>query len=673
MASNHERCLHRTRRRAGRRRHTSLIAGLIPAVFVLFLCRIGAGAETLAEKLPPETILYAQVDINRIVEDGTAYLRFVDPEVAERVAFQIEVLHDALKQFLAAREFTPALLDALPRVKCHVVVMGRETQRNLDPNDGEGEPTDKVTFTTSVVVETPDEEMAADFLEQFKALSEWLREQHPGDELYKWREIQVDQGEMMAFGNDSLLGRFGRYLILSGKRPDKLWQALVAPARPSLADSDWYRRAISFTAVAERPFAYVLANTAELFRLIEVQMRRELQAIKKKESQKAGRAGDGLEEWDEPSWRMQRAQNKLDSFLMVKKLLSLDQLQYAGMRLALAANEQRAIVDFAASLQLGTRPAVALLAILDGGHEFEMPAATGAWEGMALFWRLGLSDLLDAVVEAADPQTKMQIQFAQMMVKTQTGLDFFDVIKQLAGDMYLFVDFTMTQREVPHWNQETRQMETRTVPVPQAQVLFLLGLNDPEAFRATLTQLFTQLAALGAGQFIKKQSYLGADAYLIGPGAGALDADPENAAAMAIVGRYLGLGTWKQVTSLIRRGQQPGPGGGKLAALVARHGQGNILLVVPRALNQKLQKMLQGLGQKNQLEQALEKLKDIELPLEDEQLAADIRRALVILVKDANTLVEKLNELGPELPAVHGRLKGRFYNLRQRSILRKDK
>ena len=242
MVSNRERCLH------GRRRHTFLIAGLIPAVFVLFLCRIGASAETLAEKLPPETILYAQVDINRIVEDGTAYLRFVDPEVAERVVFQIGFLHGALKQFAAAHEFTPALLDALPRVKCHVVVMGRETQRNLDPNDGEGEPTDKVTFTTSVVVETPDEEMAADFLEQFKALSERLHE--------KWREIQVDQGEMIQLDVDNFFwGRIGRYLVISSKRPDKLWQALVAPARPSLADSDWYRRAISFTAIAERPFA----------------------------------------------------------------------------------------------------------------------------------------------------------------------------------------------------------------------------------------------------------------------------------------------------------------------------------------------------------------------------------------------------------------------------------
>ena len=74
---------------------------------------------------------------------------------------------------------------------------------------------------------------------------------------------------------------------------------------------------------------------------------------------------------------MQWAQKKLDSFLMVKRLFSLDQIQYVGMRMALAANEQRAIVDFGASLQLGPRPAAALRVAAAGIRSMAVSDALG--------------------------------------------------------------------------------------------------------------------------------------------------------------------------------------------------------------------------------------------------------------------------------------------------------
>ncbi len=167
-----------------------------------------------------------------------------------------------------------------------------------------------------------------------------------------------------------------------------------------------------------------------------------------------------------------------------------------------------------------------------------------------------------------------------------------------------------------------------------------------------------------------KRSFLASDIFLIGPGAGADGAEPDgvDSFAAAVVGRQLAVGSWEEVTGLVRRA---GAGADEsVSTFIEAHSSANLLMFVPGSFSKKLQKLMKADGE-NPYEDIRKELENLdELPIEDEQLRERLLGAIKRFVEGLLVVAEK-SEAGSADAYLHGERQGDFYEIRMKSEIKK--
>ena len=625
----------------------SMVASSAALVFLPLQGHTGSAhaAEPLAHTLPERTVLYAEVDVGAAAEGLMAYLRFIDADHAEGLRQNTVELVACLKELAARYEFTPLAADRIAELRLYTVLMAKDepevkTHTYRTPKwdhekgeriEGEFEEhtyTTRKEFTFSVVAEMPSEEVAADLVKQVRALSERASEGRP-EGFKHLREVDVNEGVMVAFpAAATTLGHLGPYVVFSDAKPAELWAALAGGADPSLADSPVYGR---LTREGERPCALLHVNLATLIEKLQESLLRNLEEAEEQygPAPEAG-AGGGF---DQGAFRVQMARASLDAFLTFEKLLSLDRLGAAGVGIGIGGGDGSAVSRATALLQYREPVSPVLDLILDSGHALEAPEV-GERDGVVLMARLGLKELFEAVKENLEPKLLQPLAMVEGVLKMQVGYDIAGILDAFAGDVCLCMDFVRKEIDSRRWDPETRQVVTEKVMAPVPEGLFLIGVEDAEAFSRMLSEIVTRVtAAPGAGAVVGKRSFLATDVYVLGPGAVDEDAEPDgiNSFAAAVVGRHLAVGSWREITGLIRRA---GAGtDARLAEFVSRHPDANLLMFVPDSFNKKFRDLMKAEGEDpyEELRKGLAELDD--LPVEDADLRDRFRGAIERLVE----------------------------------------
>ncbi|MHC4251051.1 MAG: hypothetical protein ACYS9X_18170 [Planctomycetota bacterium] len=649
------------------------------------LVQVASAEETLARRLPERTVLYAEVDVGGAVESLMEYLRFVDPRHAEGLEFNARELIECLKETAAQREFAPRVMDGLADLRLYAVMMAKDepevkTHTYRTPKwdhekgeriEGEFEEhtyTTRKEFALSLVAETPSEEIAADFLEQFRALQERLAD---GAERgrFVWREVEVDAGEMMT--NPSMgrfLGRLDRYVVFSNTNPVELWAALVGGADPSLADSAVYRR---LRQEGEGPAAVVHLNLAALIEKLQESLLRDLEEAEAKHGPVDADAGMGGG-FDQGAFQVQMAQASLDAFLTFEKLLSLDKLRAAGASVSISAGERSATSVVTATLHMADPISPVLDLILDSGRPFEAPEV-GERDGILFMARLGLKEIYAAATEALAPEYMQAVAVAGGFLKAQVGYDIAEILEVFAGDVSLYVDFVRKEVDRRRWDPETEEVVTERVVEPAPAMLFLVGVEDAEAFSRMLSGIVSRLSgAPGGNPFLGKRTFLASDVYLIGPGAAEEGAEPDGMSsfAAAVVGRHLAVGAWKDVTDLVRRAGSGARADDRVSGLLAERPSANLFMFIPGSFNTRFRELMKAEGEDpfDEIKKDLARLG--RLPVEDEELRERLRSSIERLVEGLLAVAEK-GEAGSAGAHGWGERRDGFYEIRVHSEVRK--
>jgi hypothetical protein len=146
--------------------------------------------------------------------------------------------------------------------------------------------------------------------------------------------------------------------------------------------------------------------------------------------------------------------------------------------------------------------------------------------------------------------------------------------------------------------------------------------------------------------------------YLVGPGAGAPDADPAQMSliALAVMDRFLCLGLWRDITAAMRRAQEPA-GEDQLRRAVERFPGANLLLTT------SLKDLQRTLGPPQASLQGLREALNPETLLPDDpENSRKLSGALRGLLDVMDSLSKKA-ERSP-LGVIHGQLLGDTYRVR---------
>jgi len=660
---------------------------LLPAI-----ARAQADGDVLAARLPADsTMLYVEVDVKGLLEGGQAFLSAIDEEVAESVAHQVAELREVVKEIAATHEFSPALMDKLSQVRGYFVIVMKDEpevivrQRRryrfdevatdieayaiplqLDSDimlDDWEEQTyeEKVYFVSSFVLEAPQEEDAVDFLEEVKALLDRQMEKDP-ELAFERVDHEVEQGELIGAPDGETVGRIGRYIVISERNPKELWAALMAQSDETVADLPGYRR---LTAGEGPVHALVLVNLELVIRRSEQELADELEQARQE-------TADAEE--DGENWRLRFAQAQYDSFLLTKKLFSLDKMQQTGAILRFDSEDGGGNVGLLAVLALGNPISPVLEELLTGSGSFA-PPSIGKPEAARAMARVKLKTIYLAVIEtltSSNPGAAEQFAAGMAAMKMEIGTDVGEILDMLASDVYLFVDVARKEvsrqryemdEETEEWKVVTEKRE-ETVP----EVTLLWALEDPQAARDTLSAVFATVSSKPYGAaLVKKRTYQETDVYCLGMGVSDEESYPDgsSAYALAIVGRCVTTGSWESVTAIIRRirsGQLQTDAG--LAALVQEHPDSNLLILAPAALQRKLFDMVffpEG-ADTDIFSFMLEELESEDFDVEDEELADRLRDVLRGLIGVARTLDAKARENLGDIRA-SGTHRGAFYEV----------
>jgi hypothetical protein len=652
---------------------------LSAALFLVFLAARPAAAADLAGKLPQDTIFYAQVDVRRMLDEMHKYNTFVDAEAAGGLAHELAELHKSFKEAATGHEFSPQLMDKILDARVYAVIMAKakpavKTHSYEFPvEDDNGVVrktkrtfTDTTRFTFSMVVETT-EDAAADFMVQIKAMAEREHKKNPEAKGSAYKEVKVDQGEMIsdAEGNFTL-GRIGPYLAASDSEPTELWACLTSAAKPekTLADADLYQR---YLKAKPRSVALALVNLESLIVRHEAQLKDKVDEARKAKAAKPAegvKEGEGEEPNDDGELEYAEFQHK--QFQVMKKMFGLDQVRFAGLNICIESDEKNVSTGVQATLQCGEKMSPVMKGILDGGKRFQVPEI-GEQSGMAIFLRVGAKEILQGVLESLDEKTVANFNESMDQMKKLSGATLPEIVDQLSGDIYLFVNMVEKEKKVRKWNPETENLDTTTVKAPVPELLWLVGVNDREAFNKILT---TAINTLQANPFlskaVKKRTYQGDDVFLVGDLQGD-DALPDglNSYAVVVVDRYLSFGTWNDVTALIRRAKAAEKGANEpLAAAVAKAPEANLFFGVYKTFIKKMEQMQKAGGDgADKFKMLGELIDEGEIPFADAALNEKIKTSLKRLVKNGLSLAEKGQELGPAFEFVRGGLNGSVYEI----------
>ncbi len=654
------------------------------AVLVLVMSW-NAGAAEIAERLPESTTFYMEFDLGKVLELSQKNLEMVDQERAAAVIFQVRALRDQVKELLANDEVTLQLLDHPEGCKGYVVVLPlpeplveKHTYKaqKWDPKTGqpiEGEFEehtweDTTSYSVAVILETT-AELAADTIAQIKVLVAREHEKEGGEGV-AYTEAEVERGEAIIIGEEKVfLGRMDNLIVFSNPQPKELWRALLEPVEKSLAASELYKR---YTPGGVRPLTMGFVNIASLVMKGEESLRAAVEAARKKQGEENGKKPEGgennAEDFEMPgNFELIMAESALKQFLLMKNLFSLDKMRSAGLRVEATATENslRSSSQFTLALAEGVGPVLSLL--LNAGKSLEAPDL-GAREGIAVMGRFGAAEMLEAVQQSLAQEEAASFQQQQMMMQMMLGMSLNDILSQLSGDLYMFVELVDKEHESTTWNRETGEMVTQKKFGPMPELTLLWGLKDREAFTQLLSKFFTVASVSPMiGRFLKKRVYQEQDVYIVGSDAGKEGADPDGLYnyAMAVVGRHLSFGSWKDMTALIRRAQAAAPGEKTHAGdAIATHPDANFIGVMPKGFNERLQQAMRGEDGKDPVEEVIKQLTEMDdFPIENEDLAKRIKETLVRLAENLIPLSKKAQTLGRPAMVVHGKLNGNFYEI----------
>ena len=669
-----------------------VVLALLPAI-----ARAQAGGNSLAVTLPADkTVFYAEIDVKSTLEEGRKILAFVDQEAGENLVFQVNNLYGLLRELCAGYEFQPTLFGNIADARIYLVVMAMdkpqvkihkyevpkydmETGQQIPGEFEEGTHTERKNYVSSLVITAPNEETAVNFAEEFKALLDREKEKNPDSDDFARVDIEVERGELIGNADEEVtLGRLGEYLILSDGNPRELWAALMVPPHKALLETPVYQR---LRTDAEKPQALMIVNIERLVRQAEDDMKRAIEDAEKKHAAEEGSGGE--EEEGAEHWEVQMAKASYRAFLIFKELFSLGECEQAGACLYISASEDRVIRDFKGLFAHGENISPILEELLTGSGSFTLPR-TGKPESTWIMGRVSLKMIYDEVLKviaALEPAAAASFDVAMQSMIMTMGADLGEIFDLLASDFYVSIDIVEKEREVGKYEfdeesgEPTFVTEKKMMTLPEVTTLW--GLSDPQAAGNTLSRIFAALAVNPQfSQFVKRRAYQETDVFCMGMDVTKPDKYPDGLTTFAatIVGRYFSFGSWEHVTALIRRMKsEEKEVDRELEAIVEKHADSNLIVVVPKGFQHKLEKLIakaQG-ENKNVFDRLLEKLKPHEIELEDKELAERIKTGLEELILALKELDEKATAEMAETSVMSGTHEGMFYRLEAKSDMSK--
>ena len=533
--------------------------------------------------------------------------------------------------------------------------------------------TETKEYTTSLVLRTPSDDIAADFIQQFKGLLDRRKEKAPDSHAYDRTDIPVDKGQLVGQGEgaDGLtVGCLDDMIILSDGNPKELWASLMAPPADKLSDVPIHQKMLS--TAGGTPELTGMLNLAVLLAKSEQSLKDAVDA-----AQKA--VGEGQQppegQFDMAAARLQAAQAAYNAFLTFQKLLSLDKIQWLGGGGSISVSDDRAASTAYVMLSHGQPISPVLAELLNGSGKLQ-PPDVGKKDCLSIFGRIDAGHIVTEAINALSTMggpIGMTLQAQLQSVKAEFGVGLDDLLAILDSDFYVYVDIVEKDVEEPSMRydddtQQWTQVKTKVHKVlPDISVFW--GVKDPTAARDTLNTLVTNMSANPqSNSFVKKRTYQETDVYCFGPGVTEEGTYPdgENSFAFVIADRYLTMGSWDDVTKVIR---QLGSAGSKtdtaMMSVVQANPDANVLVVIPKAFQEKNRKLTDKMsgGVEKAFDSMAEKLEQAELGLEDKDLEQRIKSALSDLLHAYQTIVLKSEEHAPDQVIFVGQPDGDFYKI----------
>ena len=644
-----------------------------------------------------KTVVYVHVDLGTSLDQMNKSLTFIDPETGGKLAAQVKELYAMGLEVAKSYEFKPALLDHVGELDLYLVVLAMDkpeeishttktpklNKDTMEPVPGEFDEqvsVERHQYAVSLVVRTPSEEMAADFVQQYKALLGRQKEKHPDVPGLEQTDIKVDKGQLVGQKDGGVtVGCLGDMVVVSSGNPKELWAALMAPPEKKLADSAAYQKLMA--GAGGSPEVIGMANVGAFIHQAEAALKGSVDAAAKGSAEGAGQdAQDPAAAAAAAGQAM--AQMFYNLYETFQKLFSLDKLEWAGGSASFTTDADHCVSTSYIMLSHGEPISPLLQEMLSGSGAFQ-PPAIGKADSMCVLVRVDVGRIINEVLQSLSDMggpIGMQLQQGLAGMKAQLGVGLDDLLKLPAGDTYVYIDFTAKDVEQSKqvYDDKTQQWtENKTkVHVVTPDLTVLLGLRDANAARDTIGGLVTRLSAEpNTSEVVNKRTFKDTDVYCFGPGM----ADPANqpdgktSFAIAIVDRYLAFGSWDDVTKAVTQlaAAQPKTDAA-LMAVVKANPDANFLVVVPKAAQMKSQQVMANMeGQQNAFAMMAAGLQTMHLGLEDQKLEGRIKTGLEELIKDYQALVVKAAAVSPDVTIMKGAPAGDYYEISSKTDLKK--
>ncbi|MFW6189402.1 MAG: hypothetical protein ACOC7T_03130 [Planctomycetota bacterium] len=635
------------------------VLGLLSA-----LAAAQSGQGTLADRLPAaDTLLYTYVDVGRTLEVSERSMLFIDEKVGREAIRSVQELWTTIREIGAKKEFEPMLFDRISDVRAYLVVMSPEQAASTSTEAEEAESLTPAV-TPSLVLES-EPEVADDLVAEFESFYRAARKEHPELQGMERRELEVEQGRLISYGRKGLtVGSRGDYTVVSYGRPGRLWDALSGPAAEPVSGVDAYARLNE--ELAGPPYTLIGADLGAWLTQAEQATDR---ALTRAEAQGSGGGGGPV--------GLQAARGLKGFLTRTKTIFSLDKLGWAQLGYHTELSEDRLAADQLAVLHHGRPISPALEEMLSGSGSFQPPPIE-AGDRLALLSRVRVKKVYDEVLSAmtaAGSPYAMMMNMQMTQMRSRLGVDVPGLLDMLDSDSYLFVDMAAQEIETMGFEpgggtgELERQTTTRRIMVPKVTAIW--GVREPETAQKTLETLFSRVSADPAfSEYVNVRQHAGRPVYCVGQ----VEAYPEpnglRSFALGLAGRYLALGNWNEVTGLMDRvAAGKGGAGSEVRAAVEQHPDANLLMVVPQAFNQNMQKVARQVQGQQPDPMVIwgAMIEGLDIDLGEPELEARLKGSLRRVVEAFTGYSRAAMESAASASVVSGAHRDDFYELRARS------
>jgi len=615
------------------------LLGMFVAAALLLPVRVKAGE--LTQQLPSDTVAYLFLDTADLINQYQKAAEFIDPATGAEVVAQLQSTYaGAVKVLEESASFHPKLLDELHKTKGHLVVLRKAEPRIVTntiktpkmTEDGQWSSTEfnetttqkEEWYTASFLLETtPD--VADDFL---TLLQNTVKDKPLTPVAFNGGRMLTDPEKK------SVIGQIGNYLMVSNDVPKELGAALASAPAQSLAANPAYK-----------PYAGgqvgMFVNLQALIRTV----RQDMEAQAKAAQEAIGKSNDDP---NAAAMQAMQSQMQMQAFEAFAKMFNLDQMLSTGGSATVMAGTNAVVTDSAFRLKFDGDLSPVMQALFNGGRPFAPPAAIHKADQMLIMGRVGFKELFAEMPKFLPPQIAMVYQMMMMQAQAQVGQTPDAIAGMLAGDMYMYMDMTESKLVMPN-GMPTPMMPKYTIAI---------GVQDEAAFAPVLQKLMDLSLQQSNGEGVAKVSMNGTDAYYLGKLENGAKPDGSTAYAMALGKGYLFLGSAEDVEAALKGAPGATPA---LAEVIAKHPQSNLLVVVSRAAQAKMQ----GSSKSNY---------DMVLAMAQQGIAKELatneaarpvleplQAALPVFLNAALKLQEKGTALMADPQVVHGELKNGEY------------